>query len=172
MGLAGRGVAGHVRIGTCYEYRHPVDEAWPGLGGALRGRSPRTREGRLGPTAQMRGERSEERDGVSFALELIAAWQWLVCRQKYTRVRPHFGMQPWRRPLENRIGCPYNGPDLLNGYSAYFNSAGGLPFSNGCAGSGSHASGRCQTEAGWGGDAEPRVGLARRWIGVNGEDIH
>ena len=52
MGLAGRGLAGHVRIGTCYEYRHPVDEAWLGLGGALRGRSPRTREGRLGPTAQ------------------------------------------------------------------------------------------------------------------------
>ena len=35
-----------------FEYRHPADEAWPGLGGALRGRSPRTREGRLGPTAQ------------------------------------------------------------------------------------------------------------------------
>ena len=52
MGQAGRGLAGHVRIGTCYEYRHPVDEAWPGLGGALRGRSPRTREGRIGPTAQ------------------------------------------------------------------------------------------------------------------------
>ena len=52
MGLAGRGLAGHLRLGTCYEYRHPVDEAWPGLGGALRGRSPRTREGRLGPTAQ------------------------------------------------------------------------------------------------------------------------
>ena len=39
-------------IGTCYEYRHPVDEARHGLGGALRGRSPRTREGRIGPTAQ------------------------------------------------------------------------------------------------------------------------
>ena len=100
MGLAGRGLAGHVRSGTCYECRHPVDEArhglggalpllpclcwhilgicqdagWGGglilvaagrqgqfathsvrrvfLGGALRGRSPRTREGRIGPTAQ------------------------------------------------------------------------------------------------------------------------
>ena len=52
MGLAGRGLAGHLRLGTCYEYRHPVDEARHGLGGALRGRSPRTREGRIGPTAQ------------------------------------------------------------------------------------------------------------------------
>ena len=49
MGLAGRGLAGHLRLGTCHQYRHPVDEA---VGGALRGRSPRTREGRLGPTAQ------------------------------------------------------------------------------------------------------------------------
>ena len=30
-------------------------------GGALRGRSPRTREGRIGPTAQRRGESGEER---------------------------------------------------------------------------------------------------------------
>ena len=29
-------------------------------GGALRGRSPRTREGRIGPTAQKRGESKEE----------------------------------------------------------------------------------------------------------------
>ncbi len=44
-----------------FEYRHPVDEAWPGLGGALRGRSPRTREGRIGPTAQnCSGQWSEE----------------------------------------------------------------------------------------------------------------
>ena len=50
MGQAGRGLAGHFRLGTCYEYRHQVGEAccW----GALRGRSPRTREGRIGPTAQ------------------------------------------------------------------------------------------------------------------------
>ena len=62
MGMAGRGLAGHLRLGTCYEYQHPVDEA---VGGALRGRSPRTREGRLGPTAQKSEEkvkRSEERE--------------------------------------------------------------------------------------------------------------
>ena len=62
MGLAGRGLARHGRLGTCYEYRHSVDEA---VGGALRGRSPRTREGRPGPTAQENEERvkrSEERE--------------------------------------------------------------------------------------------------------------
>ena len=40
----------HVGTGTMLERGHPVDEA--SLGGALRGRSPRTREGRIGPTAQ------------------------------------------------------------------------------------------------------------------------
>ena len=32
MGLAGRGLAGHLRLGTCYEYRHQVGEAccWGG----------------------------------------------------------------------------------------------------------------------------------------------
>ena len=50
MGLAGFGLARHLRSGTCHQFRHPVDEA---LGGALRGRSPRTREGRIGPTAQL-----------------------------------------------------------------------------------------------------------------------
>ena len=51
MGPAGSGLARHLRFSTCYEYRHQVGEAgcWPG---ALRGRSPRTREGRIGPTAQ------------------------------------------------------------------------------------------------------------------------
>ena len=59
-GTGGTWWAGHFRLGTCYQYRHPVDEAccW---GGALRGRSPRTREGRIGPTAQRRGESGEER---------------------------------------------------------------------------------------------------------------
>ncbi len=97
MGLAGRGRAGHLRLGTCYEYRHPVDEAWPGLGGALRGRSPRTREGRLGPTAQKgeeRAKRSEERAAVSSASELIADWTVLRCYPVFRKVRRHFGMHP------------------------------------------------------------------------------
>ena len=51
MGLARRGLAKLFRLGSCYDRdtrsaRHVVGE------GALRGRSPRTREGRIGPTAQ------------------------------------------------------------------------------------------------------------------------
>ena len=50
-GLKERSVANPSRVGTCYDRdtrtaRHVVGE------GALRGRSPRTREGRIGPTAQ------------------------------------------------------------------------------------------------------------------------
>ena len=39
MGLAGRGLAGHLRLGTCYEYRHQVGEAccW---GGGVAGAEP------------------------------------------------------------------------------------------------------------------------------------
>ena len=52
IGLAGRGLAKLFRLGTRYDRdtrsaRHVVGE------GALRGRSPRTREGRIGPTAQL-----------------------------------------------------------------------------------------------------------------------
>ena len=51
MGLAGRGQTRHVGLGACSNIdtrptRDVVGE------GALRGRSPRTREGRIGPTAQ------------------------------------------------------------------------------------------------------------------------
>ena len=73
MGLAGRGLAGHLRLGTCFEYRHPVDEA---VGGALRGRRPRTREGRIGPTAPMRRERI-----VLTLLSLNYRRQWVEIRQ-------------------------------------------------------------------------------------------
>ena len=47
------------------------------LEGALRGRSPRTREGRIGPTAQKREERvkrSEERVKRSEERELPFPW--------------------------------------------------------------------------------------------------
>ena len=49
--------------------------------GALRGRSPRTREGRIGPTAQMRGESEEERG------ESNAAWS----ARNRNGNRPRFG---------------------------------------------------------------------------------
>ena len=40
MGLAGRGLAGPVRLGTCYEYRHPVDEACCRRGGVAGAEPP------------------------------------------------------------------------------------------------------------------------------------
>jgi len=90
MGLAGRGLARHLRLGTCSNIdtrsiRHVVGE------GALRGRSPRTREGRLGPTAQN------------------CSGQWLVVsgqrrRLTYFRVESGLDMAP---PLpEGREGSP------------------------------------------------------------------
>ena len=68
MGLAGRGLAEFFRLGTCYECRHQVGEAccWPG---ALRGRSPRTREGRIGPTAQLQWSVVSSQWSVTAAVE-------------------------------------------------------------------------------------------------------
>ena len=68
------------------------------LGGALRGRSPRTREGRLGPTVQLQwsvvsGQRLVVRGGVLLALALIADWTWLRRYLRHSKVRPHFGMR-------------------------------------------------------------------------------
>ena len=68
--------------------RHVVGE------GALRGRSPRTREGRIGPTAlNCSGQWSEA------ALPVLDRWwgnrSWPGCSQRYMKVCPHFGMQPW-----------------------------------------------------------------------------
>jgi len=82
------------RMGTCHEYRHTVDEAccWPG---ALRGRSPRTREGRIGPTAQnSSGRWSVVREEANSDAELIARWLVLRCDLRHGEVRPHFGMHP------------------------------------------------------------------------------
>ena len=40
MGLAGRGLARHFRIGTCYEYRHQVGEACCRRGGVAGAEPP------------------------------------------------------------------------------------------------------------------------------------
>ena len=98
-GLAGRGPAGHLRLGTCNEYRHQVDEAWHGLGGALRGRSPRTREGRIGPTAQnCSGQWSVVREGAYSDAELISRWLGLRSDLRHGEVRTRFGMHPCKPP--------------------------------------------------------------------------
>ena len=109
MGLAGPGWKKLARMGTCHEYRHTVDEAccWPG---ALRGRSPRTREGRIGPTARnCSGRWSVVRDYVSPGSELIARWLVLRCDLRHGEVRPSFGMHPFGetvcRPETLRLQC-------------------------------------------------------------------
>ena len=66
--------------------------------GALRGRSPRTREGRIGPTAQLQwsvvsGQWLVARDGATAESELFMR---LLGRRSDLRrgeVRPHFGMR-------------------------------------------------------------------------------
>ncbi len=58
--------------------------------GALRGRSPRTREGRRPDRPEVRGP--EVSDGTAPESELIVDCPWFICSQRYARVRPHFGM--------------------------------------------------------------------------------
>ena len=67
----------------------------------MRGRSPRTREGRIGPTAQKRGERGEERVTPNGQGKVGSRADPLAdCYLRNTRVRPHFGMHPLFRLLE------------------------------------------------------------------------
>ena len=57
----GGGIRGPTRDGTVVLPTHWLRREVVGEG-ALRGRSPRTREGRIGPTAQKRGESEEKRE--------------------------------------------------------------------------------------------------------------
>ena len=69
--------------------------------GALRGRSPCTREGRIGPTAQLHcsGQWSVVRDGALPASGLIADWTWLRCYPRDGKGRPKIGMRRLNQPL-------------------------------------------------------------------------
>ena len=66
------------------------------LGGALRGRSPRTREGRIGPTAQKgSGQQlvvSCQGTDEAISFELIEDRRRLRCFLRYKKVHLHFGM--------------------------------------------------------------------------------
>ena len=63
--------------------------------GALRGRSPRTREGRIGPTARnCSSQWSVVREGANSDAELMARWVGFRSDLKRGEVRPHFGMHP------------------------------------------------------------------------------
>ena len=62
-------------------------------GGALRGRSPRTREGRIGPTAQnCSGQWSVVRDGAATGSGFVAKWLRLRCYPRNRKSGPRSGM--------------------------------------------------------------------------------
>ena len=79
-GVAGRGLGKLFRVGTCYEYRHQVDEECCRRGGVA-GAEPRTREGRIGPTDQLQWlvASSQWSEGTTFVAELIGEWLWFGC---------------------------------------------------------------------------------------------
>ena len=77
-----------------FEYRHQVDEARHGLGGALRGRSPRTREGRIGPTAQnCSGQWSVVRGCGQTVLGSIVERLWFGVCLRFATAQSYFGMR-------------------------------------------------------------------------------
>ena len=102
-GLAGRGLAKLVRLGTCFQSRHSVVEAC--CRGGVAGAEPPHKGGRLRPTAQKRGERKEITSLASFR---FAGWTRLSRCLRNAKVRIHFGMHPSLRGLEGtHKACPY-----------------------------------------------------------------
>ena len=92
MGLAGRGLARHLRLGSRYEYRHQVDEACCRRGGVAGAEPPH----KGGPKGR-RPDRPEMQwsvvsDGAAPGSVLTEFWPWSICSLRYTRVRTHFGM--------------------------------------------------------------------------------
>ena len=87
------------RSGSSRSYCHTLDAAG-GLGGALRGRSPRTREGRIGPTAHnCSGQWLVVREIASRAPVLIAEWPLLRSCEKNSAERSD------RRPNTSTTAC-------------------------------------------------------------------
>ena len=107
-GCEGRHVAG--TYGVWWDWRDvvgldtfdkaPVRISTPGrrrmlLGGALRGRSPRTRKGRLGPTAQNCSDQwPVVRGGACFGGNWDGNRPWIGCLLRDSRVCPNSGMHP------------------------------------------------------------------------------
>ena len=98
VGREGGGLAKLVRLGTCSNRdtrsaRHVVGE------GALRGRSPRTREGRIGPTAQncrgqgtgVRGQRGQAQ-GLPLTVMCGRGEVYIVSRGRYCRASARWGV--------------------------------------------------------------------------------
>ena len=90
MRLAGRGRAGHLRFGTCYEYRHPVDDGCCRRGGVAGAEPPH----KGGPNRPDRPEKkwSVVREGANSDTDLISRWLGLRSDLRHGEVRPHFGM--------------------------------------------------------------------------------
>ncbi len=94
-----RGHGGRFRgttwVGDRWHRQHAGDAAptWHGVRGALRGESPRTREGRRPDrtTAVVSDQWSE---GTALALVGDANWLWVGRCQRCTRVHLHFGLHP------------------------------------------------------------------------------
>ena len=87
--------------GWTLSIRHLLRISTPGrrrmlLGGALRGRSPRTREGRLGPTAQMQGERREKHHFICRQLEGELTMDWYLPKLR------DWSSPFWDAPCEER----------------------------------------------------------------------
>ncbi len=79
--------------------RHVVGE------GALRGRSPRTREGRLGPTARnCSSQWSVVKEGAIADSELMGDWTWLGWYLRYRKGRRPFRDAPFLIPVSTWAG--------------------------------------------------------------------
>ncbi len=82
MGLAGRGLAGHLRIGTCHQYRHPVDEACCRRGGVAGAEPPHkggpNRPDRPNARREGRGESSEKHQFMCRQLESEVTVAWFL----------------------------------------------------------------------------------------------
>ena len=95
-GQAGRGLAGHFRLGTRHQCRHTVDEACCRRGGVA-GAEPPHKGGPNRPdrtTAVVSGQWLVVRGGVLAASDLMAEWPWFGLGQRYVRVHYHYWDAP------------------------------------------------------------------------------
>ena len=113
-GLGGSGFAKPVRLGTCYQWRHPVDKAYGGRGGVA-GAEPPHKGGPNRPdrtTAVVSGQWSVVRDRAYSDAELISGWFGLRSDQRHGEVRTRIGMQackPTRGDSARLLAFRYNG---------------------------------------------------------------
>ena len=116
MGLAGRGLARHLRLGTWHQYRHPVDKACCRRGGVA-GAEPPHKGGPKRPDRPKiqglgaRGQGLVVSDGNTFDSELSARWERLCCYLRREKVRPHSK----RHPFSHIFLTPHSMSDSMAG---------------------------------------------------------